>query len=250
MYELLTIPMSHYCEKVRWALEYLGHPYRERAHLQVFHGPVARRHSGGTLVPILLTEAGPIADSTRINRFLDEGSRRLYPEGMVDDILGWEEDFDEGLGVEGRRWVYLQVIDRPDFATYAAFGAPRWQLAAWNLFQPVFRFGMVRYLNITEEAVNAGMPVVEAALQRVEERLESGARYLVGDRFTAADLTFASLMSPLLWPERYGIPMPDLDILPASAARTIEGYRARPAGRFALRLIEEHRPVPLYQRGS
>lgn len=28
---LLTIPISHYCEKARWALEHAGIPYREDA---------------------------------------------------------------------------------------------------------------------------------------------------------------------------------------------------------------------------
>ena len=31
--ELVTIPISHYCEKARWALERAGVPYVERPHL-------------------------------------------------------------------------------------------------------------------------------------------------------------------------------------------------------------------------
>ena len=30
---LITIPISHYCEKARWALDRAGVAYRERAHL-------------------------------------------------------------------------------------------------------------------------------------------------------------------------------------------------------------------------
>ena len=34
---LITIPMSHYCEKARWGLAHAGVEYVEEAHLQVFH---------------------------------------------------------------------------------------------------------------------------------------------------------------------------------------------------------------------
>jgi glutathione S-transferase len=48
---LLTIPISHYCEKARWALERAGIPYREERHVQGVHQIVALRASGGITVP-------------------------------------------------------------------------------------------------------------------------------------------------------------------------------------------------------
>ena len=36
-YQLITIPVSHYSEKVRWALDYLGLPYIEKPHMPPFH---------------------------------------------------------------------------------------------------------------------------------------------------------------------------------------------------------------------
>lgn len=35
---LITLPISHYCEKVRWALDRQGIAYREEAHAPIFHG--------------------------------------------------------------------------------------------------------------------------------------------------------------------------------------------------------------------
>jgi len=37
MGRLVTIPISHYCEKARWALERAGVPYREERHVQGVH---------------------------------------------------------------------------------------------------------------------------------------------------------------------------------------------------------------------
>ena len=52
--ELITIPISRYCEKARWALDRAGVRYRERAHLQGIHSGPARRAGGGSTVPVLV----------------------------------------------------------------------------------------------------------------------------------------------------------------------------------------------------
>src|ERR1700728_3679182 len=57
---LITIPISHYCEKARWALDRVGLPYREERHVQGIHQLAARRAGGGVTVPVLVTPDGPI----------------------------------------------------------------------------------------------------------------------------------------------------------------------------------------------
>lgn len=79
---------------------------------------------------------------------------------------------------------------------------------------------------------------VLAELAVAGERL-AGKKYLVGERFTAADLAFASLLSPVL--------MPDVDedegrARDAAFADLIAEMRATPGGAHALRVIREHRP--------
>src|SRR4051812_44721934 len=51
---LITIPISHYCEKARWALDRAGLDYVERPHLQVFHWAAVRRAGGGKTAPVLV----------------------------------------------------------------------------------------------------------------------------------------------------------------------------------------------------
>jgi glutathione S-transferase len=48
---LVTIPISHYCEKARWALDRAGVPYREEAHIQAVHRLATRRAGGGVTAP-------------------------------------------------------------------------------------------------------------------------------------------------------------------------------------------------------
>src|SRR5918996_28350 len=60
---LLTIPISHFCEKARWALDRAGLDYVEERHVQGVHRVVARRAGGGATVPVLVTAHGVLPDS-------------------------------------------------------------------------------------------------------------------------------------------------------------------------------------------
>ena len=60
MLRLITIPISHYCEKARWALERADIPYREERHVQLIHRIAARRAGGGQTVPVLVTPEGTL----------------------------------------------------------------------------------------------------------------------------------------------------------------------------------------------
>ena len=67
---LITLPMSHYCEKARWALERLGLAYYEERHLQGFHYAKTVWVSRNIAVPVLLDDGRVIVDSTAILKHL------------------------------------------------------------------------------------------------------------------------------------------------------------------------------------
>ena len=71
MRRLLTIPISHFCEKARWALERAGLDYREERHVQGVNRIVSRRAGGHGTLPVLICEAGVLAESEDILRFAD-----------------------------------------------------------------------------------------------------------------------------------------------------------------------------------
>ncbi len=60
MPRLITIPVSHFCEKARWALEHAGIPYVEEGHLPFFSIRAVRRAGGRRSVPVLVTDEGTI----------------------------------------------------------------------------------------------------------------------------------------------------------------------------------------------
>lgn len=243
---LITIPMSHYCEKARWGLAHAGVAYVEEAHLQVFHYRAIRPYNDTGMVPVLVGEGGAVSDSTTILQFLDRRlpeERRLYPASQRAEVEALEEDFDTRLGIETRRWVYHRWMDLPTRIVLrtAAQGTPAWQRALGPVLFPVMRAYLRRHLSISRANVDAGMPTIEAAFDDVARRLADGRPYLLGDRFTAADLTFACMAAPVLLPPEYGIRLPTFEESPLEARADITRFRDHAAGRFALRLFRERR---------
>ena len=77
MLRLVTIPISHYCEKARWALERAGIPYREERHVQGIHRFASRRAGGVGTTPVLVTPEGSLGESEEILLWVDERTRRI-----------------------------------------------------------------------------------------------------------------------------------------------------------------------------
>jgi glutathione S-transferase len=244
---LVTIPISHFCEKARWALDRAGASYVEQPHLQLVHIVAARRAGGRRSVPVFVSDDGEVvADSTDILRWADRRLApdwHLYPSGELgDQASALEDEFDEGLGVDSRLWIYhetLPILDR--LRPWAEAGLPRWEQLALRGSGPLARIGISRALGVTDASAAAALESVDRTFHDVARRLTDGRRFLLGDRFTAADLTFAALSAPMLLPGGYGSPLPPPEAMPDVAADHIRRLRAHPAGMFADRLYREER---------
>jgi glutathione S-transferase len=244
---LVTIPISHFCEKARWALDRAGIPYRERAHLQVFHRFAVRSAGGGTTAPVLVWDGRVLADSSEI---LEAASAqappalKLYPDDprAREEIRAMERDFDERLGPEGRRWMYYELRGRSDIAgDYGCTGIPGWQRRALPFVYPFAVRIIDRVLDVRPETAARAEEAVRATFDEVAERLANGRAYLCGESFTAADLTFAALAAAVLMPPGYGVPLPQPEVLPAGMAAKVDEFRDHPAGVHALRMFREER---------
>jgi glutathione S-transferase len=234
---LITIPISHFCEKARWALDRAEIAYAEERHLQGIHIAYARRAGGGRTVPVLVTDAGLVlSESADIVRWSDPG---LYPSA---EVAEYEAGLDAEFGPDGRLWLYHETLPvvRP-MARYVLTGLPSWEKALFYAGAPIMTLGLTRYLGIDDAASAAAIERVNRVFDDVGERLSDGRRFLFGDTFSAADLAFAALAAPLLVPARYGCPLPPLDLMPERARADVMRLRATRAGRFAERLYEEER---------
>jgi glutathione S-transferase len=250
MMRLYTIPMSHYAEKARFALVRVGRPWGEERHLQGFHYLTSFRLARTPYLPILRDGGEVICDSTAIVRHLDrylDPHRRLFPDGKLgDEVAALEEAFDVALGVHSRKLVYFHMAEMRDlFFAVAAEGTPRWEQRLFRLLYGLARRGVFQRLSINDATIAESRDGVLRAFDRVDGLLAGGGRYLIGDRFTAADLGFACLAAPVILPPGYGIQLPDPSVTPESFRALVSELRARPAGAFVLRVFQdERRPVP------
>lgn len=209
---LWHIPISHYNEKVRWALELKGVEHERRAPPPPTHIAVALWLTRGTAYtfPVLELDGWAIGDSTAIIAAIEErfGGPPLYPDepGLRARALALEDFFDEELGPYARQLAFHELrADGEGLKRFSATIMPD-RLAGSDLAVSAFArgaaaFTRARYRVGPEAAAAESRAKIAAAFDRLEAELESGAGdYLVGDRFTVADLTAAALLAPVVAP--------------------------------------------------
>jgi glutathione S-transferase len=247
---LITIPLSHYCEKARWALDRAGVEYTEERHVQGVSVFCARRAGGGLTTPVLVADDEVLGESEDIVRWADRHlppERRLVPEDPAarEDALGLARCFDDGLGQAGRRLIYALMLPyTEELLAINNQGLPAWEERLARAAWPAITLAVRIRLRMPRGPYPEDERIARAAFDRVEERLADGRPYLCGERFSIADLTFAALAAPVIGSPRYGIRLPGPDELPPEVASLVHRFREHPAGRFALRVIETERPLP------
>jgi glutathione S-transferase len=205
---LYQLHWSHFVEKVRWALDYKGvewsavevEPFskREMQHLQ-------RRttlESGRRLhtVPMIHDEAtgAVIGESSAILEYLEQTqpTPALYPAAEAEraEVVRWMLWLDSTLGLAARRLAYTQiVVEHPGLLAELFIPQGRFK---GRLAGAVIGGILTRRFRFLHNRADRVFEQVEDCLLFAAERLASR-RYLVGDRFTAADLTLAALMRPV-----------------------------------------------------
>ena len=247
MLRLITIPISHYCEKARWALDLAGIPFREERHIQGIHQRAARRAGGGRTTPVLVTPDGVLGESADILDWVDE---RLPPEAKLFPADRAEVDtlcarFDAVLGVRDRRLMYVHMLDeRKLLLSFNNTGVPRWEDRLLRLAFPILSPFVSRELGIRPGIEVEDEELVWKELDFVGELLADGREYLCGERFSAADLTFAALAAPCVVPPEYTVPLPGPESMPERTAALVRRAREHPAGRHALEMFRRHRRSP------
>jgi glutathione S-transferase len=247
MLRLITIPISHYCEKARWALERVGLPYHEERHVQGIHRLAARRAGGGATVPVLVAPDGVIGQSGEILAWVDRRAhpeQRLFPAAAAEraEVERLCARFDEELGPKGRRLMYVHMLgDRRLALRFNNQGVPRWEDGAIRRGWPLAASFLRRALDIRPGVEVADEAAVWREFDFVAGLLEDGRPHLCGERFGAGDLTFAAMSAALIVPPDYGVRLPQPEQLPPATAALVGRAREHPAGRYALSMFSGHR---------
>ena len=148
------------------------------------------------------------------------------------------------MGVASRTWGYYYAIQQP-FKIAIAWGlkAPLIEKIKAIFIFPKIPQILKQFYGINSATKDAALQDIKEVFTVVERELASGQKYLVGDCFTAADLTFAALASPILYPPNHPFYDSQLPKLATERVATIEELRQTPAGELALRLYRENRKI-------
>jgi glutathione S-transferase len=210
---LWHLKVSNYNEKARWALDHKGVAHVRRAANPGSHSRIARELTGGSTFPVLVLDGEAIGDSTAIIAALERRKPHppLYPSDPEarQQALELEDFFDEELGPYVRAIaVHSLLADRdvmlrtfaPDLSRARRFFAR----ATFRRLSPRIdaRFGMDDEANVQH-----AYQKVHAAGERFKVALGPSG-YLVGDRFSVADLTLAALVAPVVAPKQYPYAQP------------------------------------------
>jgi glutathione S-transferase len=166
-------------------------------------------------VPVLDLGGERIVDSTKIIEALEQHypEHPLYPPAGEDRrrALELEEFFDEQAGHELRRAAFYDLRGDPDYVS-ALLSTGRGERTR-RVFRRVLSLpGSMAYANrryrLNATDAERARAMIVAALDRiVAETGRDG--YLVGSRFSVADLTAAALLFPLAWPAELQYDYPD-----------------------------------------
>jgi glutathione S-transferase len=204
---------SHFNEKGRWALDYKGVPHRRRSYPPGVHAIASRRLGGSGTMPILEFDDRRVTDSAEIVAELERIAPEppLYPDGEAAraEALELERFFGAELGPGVRAALFFELLKSGRAtrdATLEGFG--RGTRAVNAAAFPVTRIMVRRGLGADRGGAERGREQTIEAMDRIES-LAGRDGYLVGDRFSVADLAGAALMAPLVGPPGFAYATPD-----------------------------------------
>src|SRR5262249_28663544 len=177
--KLLNMYASPWAERVRWALTFKGVPYEKQEYRPGVDEEAVKKLTGQAQVPVLLINGRVIPDSTAILNWLEEYKPQpsLMPKSEKDraQVTLWEEVLGGVLGPQARLLIVGHFL-RSDEAELQQGG---------NYFAKKYQY--------SPYAEDYAKRTVERILTSLKHVLD-GRQYLVGDTFTRADVTAASML--------------------------------------------------------
>jgi len=212
MITLYQFPISHYCEKARWALDYKKLQHTTKNLLPGPHIKQVMAMAKTSEVPVIKHKNNIIQKSDNIVDYLD----KTFPEKHLTPLdettrlqaLEWEQFANKEIGINLRTFFYHTLLKHPDvLIPIFTHQGPWYGKIFMKLFFPKLRKTMIRYMRINDESAAQARINLKLAIDKINAHLVNK-QYLAGDQFSRADLATAALLAPLIQPEKYGVPWP------------------------------------------
>ncbi len=211
--EIWHFRVSHYNEKVRWALDYKGIRHLRNTLIPGFHIPVARWLSGQNQLPILRHNGKIFHDSSKILRELEDRypSPALFPERPeeLQRALKIQDYFDQEVAPALRRVFWATYINDARLCTrMATDGAGPFLAGLWRMSLPATLPLYRKNMGLDRDQVQAARCKIRAYFDRLEGMIGPNG-FLVGEGFSVADLTAAAVMTAIIRPPQFPYQLPE-----------------------------------------
>ncbi len=243
---LYQFQYSHFNEKARWALDYKGVPHQRINLLPGPHIPKLRKLTGQTATPILKIGNEFVCGSTAIIEKLGA----LYPDpplipadpeerAKAMEIVDY---FDNDIGPRVRRAMLASAFGHPFYiANMFGRGKPALVRFFYALTLPLVSTLIKKGNGITgPESIEDGHRAAQEALDFIVKTKGAG-DYLVGDRFSIADLTAASILAAAADPP--GSPMERPKPAPPGVRDWLAKWHEHEGSRWIREIYSRHRMV-------
>lgn len=254
---LFQFPLSHYCEKARWLLDYKELDYVAKNIIPGMHRLLTRWHTSNNTLPLLKDKKTWIGDSTEIAFYLDG----VYAEKPLisrdpeqrSAIVALDKQANE-LGYHVRRWMYLYLINEPH--TMDIMVGERGLLHAFKpLMTPIIKMGVKQLYNIFPEKAEKSKQQIDVMINQIEAALLANGSdgqhgYLVGKQLSFADISVCALAAPLFGPIGTPWVAPIHVVAPVPLEQFKAELLARPFGQYVMRVYATDRKARVDWRGQ
>ena len=207
---LYIFAISHFCEKARWALDYLDIDYEVKYVAPGVHRKIAKKLGAArSSVPFLHTDDGLVQGSAEIIDWADATTTnkeiRLTPKANGEECRALEKRLDDVIGVHIRRYYYSEALVehpgtvRPIFTKDLSIPHKLLIAATWSMICKL----MIERMDLGYEQGQESRHIVAGELDWLDGLLSDGRKFLCGDRLSCADIAAASLLAPIATPENH-----------------------------------------------
>jgi glutathione S-transferase len=248
---LYIFAISHYCEKARWALDYLNIEYRLQHISPITHVKFVRALGvADTSLPVLTAGSLTLQGSSRIIDWAEAqngpGKRSLEVDNITDisSAREIEQRLDDVAGVHVRRFYYADALlnqpqkVRPIFCAKLTWQEQIMLRLAWGR---ICKY-MIHELDLGVEQGRESRRIIETELNWLDGLLADERPFLLGDHFSRVDIAAASLLSPLVLPPEH--PTYHNLHLPPGVAADVAGWQERRSIRWSGEIYRNYRKPP------
>lgn len=213
MLTLYQFAISHFCEKVRWTLDYKQLDYRVKNLLPGLHSLTTKKLAPNSSVPILVHDDRVIQGASHIITYLELAfpQRSLMPENQVEQtqVMEWEAYADREIAPHVRCCCYHSLLERPDLLIpLFSHGGPWYGKLYVKASFPKLQSKMRSLMNINQTSARNAKQQLLKVVEKLQDHLQERT-FLVGSGFSRADLAVAALLAPIYRPKKYGVAWPD-----------------------------------------